>query len=130
MLKHFVVTRLGLCVYSEQWFAKMIGLFEAVTLASLVRQSSPAFIWLIVIDAHMPSNARDKIESLLRPHANFHLIAIDVTALRHVRHGSFDWVWDRCQEFILEGRLVDDPCEYVLTSVIDADDAWHRDTVE
>lgn len=129
MIKHFVITRLGLCVYSEHWFAMMIDLFEAVTLASLVNQSNSEFIWLIVIDAHMPSKARDKIEDLLRPYANFHLVPIDVTALRHVRQGCFDWVWSSCQEFILENGLVDDPYDYISTSLIDADDAWHRNTI-
>jgi hypothetical protein len=46
-----------------------------------------------------------------------------------VRQGSFDWVWDHCQEYILEEGLLDDPCDYVTTSVIDADDAWHREVI-
>ncbi len=129
MLKHFVVTRLGLGIYSEQWFAKMIDLFEAVTLASLVRQTSTEFIWLIVIDADMPSEARDRIASLLRPYPNYHLVPIDVTRLLRVRQGCFDWVWDHCQDFILERGLLDDPCDYIITSVIDADDAWHQDVI-
>ena len=106
MLKHFVITRLGLCVYSEQWFARMIDLFEAVTLPSLVRQTSTEFIWLIVIDADMPSKARHSIESLLSPYPNYHLVPIDVTQLLHVRQGCFDWVWDRCQEVVFWMILV------------------------
>jgi hypothetical protein len=128
-MKHFVVTRLGLCVYSEQWFARMIDLFESVTLSSLARQTSAKFIWLIVIDADMPPNARRRIEGLLRPYPNCHLVAIDVTRLMHVRQGCFDWVWDHCQDFLLEAGLVDDPCDYIITSVIDADDAWHREMI-
>jgi hypothetical protein len=129
MLKHVVITRLGLCVYSEHWFARMIDLFEAVTLPSLVRQTSTEFIWLVVIDADMPSTARDRVETLLSPYPNCHLVPIDVTQLLHVRQGCFDWVWDHCQEFILEGGFLDDPCDYIITSVIDADDAWHQDVV-
>jgi hypothetical protein len=129
MLKHFVVTRLGLCVYSEHWFERMIDLFEAVTLPSLVRQSSPEFIWLIVIDADMPPKARDRLERLLSSHPTFHLVPIDVTQLLHVRQGCFDWVWDHCQDFILEYRLLDDPSDYIVTSLIDADDAWHQDVI-
>ena len=129
MLKHFVITRLGLCVYSEQWFAKMIDLFEAITLASLVRQTSTEFIWLIVIDADIPSKARHRVESLLSSYPNCHLVRVNVTQLLRVRQGCFDWVWDHCQDFILEGGLLDDPCDYVITSLIDADDAWHQDVI-
>src|ERR1700687_123181 len=129
MLKHFVITRLGLCIYSERWFEKMIDLFEAVTLPSLIRQTSTEFIWLIVIDANMPSQARHRLESLLSSCPNYHLIPIDVTQLLHVRQGCFDWVWDHCQDFILGRDLLDEPCDYVITSLIDADDAWHRDVI-
>jgi hypothetical protein len=129
MLKHFVVTRLGLGIYSERWFAKMTDLFEAVTLPSLLQQTSRDFIWLIVIDADMPPRARDRIGSLVRSNRNFHLVSIDVTRLLRVRQGCFDWVWDHCQDFILEQGLLQDPHEYVITSLIDADDAWHRDAI-
>ena len=129
MLKHFVITRLGLCVYNERWFARMIDLFEAVTLASLVRQASTDFVWLIVVDADMPAEARRRIEGLLSPYPNYHLVPIDVTQLLRVRQGCFDWVWDRCQDFVLQGCLLDDPSDHIITSVIDADDAWHRDVI-
>lgn len=129
MLKHFIVTRLGLCVYSEDWFESNIDLFEAVTLPSLVRQSSTEFIWLIVIDANMPPQARGRLERLLSSYSNFHLVPIDVTQLLHVRQGCFDWVWDHCQDFILERVLLDDPYDYIVTSLIDADDAWHQDVI-
>src|SRR5439155_5864422 len=105
MLKHFVITRLGLCVYSEQWFARMIDLFEAVTLPSLVRQTSTDFIWLVVIDDYMPRTARHRLEELLSPHSNYHLVPIELTGLLFMRQGCFDWVWEHCQEFILEDRL-------------------------
>jgi Putative rhamnosyl transferase len=129
MLKHFVVTRLGLCVYSEDWFESSIDLFEALTLSSLARQSSAEFTWLIVIDADIPPQARDRLERLLSPHPNFHLVPVDVTRLLHVRQGCFDWVWDHCQDFILERGLLDDPFDYIVTSLIDADDAWHKDVI-
>jgi hypothetical protein len=129
MLKHFVVTRLGLAVYSQAWFDKMIGLFEAVTLSSLARQSSQHFVWLIAVSADMPPQARERIERLLRPYSNYHLIPIDLARLLHMRHGSFDWIWNVCQDYILDRELLDDPYEYVVTSLIDADDAWDRDVV-
>ena len=129
MPQHFVVTRIGLGVYDEGCLADMIDLFEIVTLPSLVGQTSQQFIWLVVIDAGMPVAARRRIEARLRPYPHFHVVAIDVTRLTHVRQGCFDWVWDCCQDHIMETGLIDDTGQYVVTSLIDADDAWHRDVV-
>jgi hypothetical protein len=128
-IKHFVITRIGLGIYNEQRLNKVIDLFEAVTLSSLANQSSQAFFSLIVIDAHMPAGARARIGALLAGRQNFFLVAIDVTRLIHVRAGCFDWVWDHCQDFVLKQDLLDDPNDYVITSNIDADDAWHRDVI-
>jgi Putative rhamnosyl transferase len=129
MLKHFVVTRLGLGVYSERRIADVVSLFEAVTLPSLAGQTSQDFLWLVVVDADMPAAASRQVERMLQPYSNFHLVTLDVTELTHVRHGCFDWVWDRCQDYILETSLLRDPPQYIITSVIDADDAWHHDVI-
>lgn len=128
-MRHFVLTRIGLGIYDEARLKKMIDLFEAVTLASLANQSSQEFFSLIVIDAHMPLGARTRLTTLLADRSNFFLVDIDVTQLIHVRIGCFDWVWDHCQDFILTTGLIDDPCEYIISSILDADDAWHRDVV-
>jgi len=129
MMRHFVITRIGLGIYDEARLTKMIDLFEAVTLASLVNQNSQEFFGLIVIDAHMPVRARTRINTLLADRSNFFLVDIDVTKLIHVRIGCFDWVWDHCQDFILTTGLIDDPGDYTISSILDADDAWHRDVV-
>ena len=70
MLKHFVITRLGLCVYSEQRLSAIIDLFEAITLPSLVRQTDQGFVWLLVVDAEIPP-AAPGVDDLLRAH-QFH----------------------------------------------------------
>ena len=127
--KHFVVTRLGVGIYDEARLMKLIELFEAVTLPSLLHQSSQEFIWLVGIDAAIPEVCRFKLEKLFRGHSHYHLVPIDVTNLLHVRVACFDWVWDCYQDFILETGLLEDPGDYVITSVIDADDAWHRDVI-
>jgi hypothetical protein len=128
-IKHFVITRIGLGIYNEVKLGKMIDLFEAVTLPSLANQASQEFISLIVIDAHMPPAARTSLEKLLDSRSNFFLVPIDVTRLVRVRIGCFDWVWDHCQDFILETGLLDDPRDYIISSILDADDAWHRDVI-
>jgi putative rhamnosyltransferase len=128
-MKHFVITRIGLGIYNEVRLTKMIHLFDAVTLSSLTKQSSQEFVSLVVIDANMPPAVRNRIENLLDGRLNFHIVPIDVTRLFQVHVGCFDWVWDHCQDFILQARLIDDPRDYVITSVLDADDAWHCDVV-
>jgi hypothetical protein len=128
-IKHFIVTRIGLGIYSEPRLNKVIDLFEAVTLASLANQSSQAFSSLIVVDAHMPAGARTKISTLLANRSKFFLVPIDVTRLIHVRAGCFDWIWEHCQDFILKNGLIDHPQDYIVSSILDADDAWHRDVV-
>ena len=128
-IKHFVVTRIGLGIYNEVKLRKMIDLFEAVTLSSLANQSSQEFFSLVIIDAHMPPAARMRIEKLLDGCSNSFLVSIDVTRLIQVRIGCFDWVWDHCQDFILETGLLDDPRDYIISSILDADDAWHRDVI-
>jgi Putative rhamnosyl transferase len=129
MLKHFLVIRLGLGVYYLPWYESRLSLFEAVTFASLRAQSSPHFTTLIVVDRNIPPPARRRLRDIVAAAANFHIVTLDVTELRHVRHGSWDFVWDRCQDYLLAEHLVADPFEYVITSILDDDDAWHRDTV-
>src|ERR1700719_1905203 len=115
-MKHFVITRIGLGLYNEAKLNRMIDLFEAVTLSSLANQTDQEFVCLIVLDAHMPASARNKIDQLVDGHSNFFLVSIDVTQLVQVHIGCFDWLWDQCQDFILAAGLVDDPRDYIITS--------------
>jgi hypothetical protein len=128
-IKHFVITRIGLGIYDESRLNKMIDLFEAVTLSSLAHQTNQEFVCLIVLDAHMPVAASNRIEKLIDGRSNFFPVPIDVTQLIWVHIGCFDWVWDQCQEFILAAELIDDLHDYIITSILDADDAWHREVV-
>jgi hypothetical protein len=128
MIKHFVVTRFGLGVYSSHWHERMIDLLEFTTYASLANQASRDFIWLVAVDSQMPASARARMAALFaQPH--FHLVPIEVSQVRRMHHGSFDWVWDHCADYILERQLVTDPSQYVITSLIDADDAWDREAI-
>lgn len=129
MLPHFVITRIGLGVYSEAWYARIIDIFQAITFPSLMHQTSQNFDWMIAIDAGMPAAARRRLDEILAHRTNYHVVVIDLTALRHLRLGGFDWVFDHCRDYILAHELVPDPTDYVITSLIDADDAWHCDTI-
>ena len=129
MLKHFIVTRIGLGVYNEQWYERALDAFEAITFPSLSRQTSQNFIWLLTVDSEMPAIARQRLEKLVGAHPNYHIVPIDLMQFRGLRHGSHDWVFEPCHDYVLETRLLTDPTEYVVTSMIDADDAWRVDVV-
>jgi len=128
-LPHFVVTRLGIGIRNEDWFRSALGLFEAVTFPSLGAQSCPDFASLIIVGHDMPAGARSRLDRLIGGRPNFHIVPIDLLQMHRVRHGCFDYVWDCCQEYLLGNGLIADPFAYVTTAVLDADDAWHRETV-
>lgn len=127
--KHFVVTRFGLGIYSEQWFERMAALLLAVTAPSVSRQTSQAFHWLILVDVALTGAPRRALDELAATHPNFHIVTMDVTRMTFMRLGGWDWVWEPCHQYILAHGLVEDPCEYVVTSNIDADDAWACDYI-
>lgn len=129
MLPHFVVTRLGIGIHSESWYESAIPLFEAVTFASLEAQTSQDFTSLIIVDHEMPMSARAHLTRIVDGRRNFHIVPIDLTRMSQVRQGCFDYVWDCCQDYLLQHGLITDPFAYVITSVLDGDDAWHRETV-
>lgn len=129
MVQHFVITRVGIGIHQPSWFDGALSLFEAITFPSLVGQSSQDFTSLLIVDHQMPSQARERLERLVGGFSNFHIVPIDLTNMNSARQGCFDYVWDRCQDYLLARQIVLDPFEYVITSVLDGDDALHRDTV-
>jgi hypothetical protein len=129
-LQHFILTKFGFGVQNENWYDGVLSLFEAVTYPSLCAQTSQKFTWLIVVDAQIPRPAVSRLRQIVGRARNIHIVPLDLTNLRHVRHGCFDFIWDRCQDYIIEHRLLTEPSDYVVTSAIDSDDALHRNTVE
>jgi hypothetical protein len=128
-LPHFAITRLGIGIHNEDWFQSALGLFDAVTLPSLRTQSSTDFTALLIVGHDMPSAARARLDDIVGRQRNIHIVPINLLDMRHVRQGCFDYVWECCQDYLLAKRLVTDPFSYITTSVLDGDDAWHRDTV-
>ena len=43
--------------------------------------------------------------------------------------GELSWIFEPCRNYLLERCLITDPTEFILTSAINSDDAWHRDFV-
>ena len=128
-LQHFVVTRLGIGIHNEDWYRSTLGLFEAITFPSLCAQSCADFASLLIVDHDMPGSARARLSEIVGDRQNFHVVPLNLIEMNSVRQGCFDYVWDRCQDYLLANRLVTDPFDYIITSVLDGDDAWHRETV-
>lgn len=127
-MQHIVMTRLGTGIYRQSWYDSAISLFQAVTLPSVKAQRFERFIWLVVVDHAMPQAARARLAGLLDDE-RFHLVPIDLTRLPVIRYASAQHIWDRCRDYLFAQRLVTDPFDYIATSGIDADDAWHVDTL-
>ncbi len=121
------MTRIGIGIYDANRLHKMISLFEAVTLNSIQNQKEKNFYHLIVVDSNIPEKCLLTLNQLIKDHQNTFIVSVDVTQLTNVHTGSFDWVWDKCQHFILKNELIDYVDEYVITSNLDADDAWRID---
>ncbi len=126
---HFVLARIGLGCFNEHWYRRAVDVFESVTFSSLASQDSQDFRFLIVIDAAMQDTPRRQLESIVAGQPNFYLVDIDVTRLTSMRLGGHDWIYQPCREFMIRHGLITDPSEYIVTSAIDADDAWRRDHV-
>ena len=92
------------------------------------RKPTRAFIALIVVDQQIPKPALSRLRDIIANAPNLHIVELDLTNLQQVRHGSWDFVWDHCQDYIIEQNLLSDPFEYIITSILDDDDAWHRGT--
>jgi hypothetical protein len=127
--RHFVITRLGLGVYNGRWYDYALKAFEAITFPSVSRQTRQDFFWLLTVDSQMPPDARRRLENLLEKHPNYHIVPVDLMQVRGLRHGGTDWLFESCQDYVLQSRLLTDPTDYVITSRIDADDAWSLEVI-
>lgn len=129
MLKHFVFTRFGIGIYSEAWHEHRLDLFEAITLPSMLQQSSKGFAWLVAIDSNMPPRSRARLGRLLQVAPHFHMVPIDITCMTNIMAGGFASQFDYCRDYMTACGLVEDMNEFVITSRIDDDDAWNSDVV-
>lgn len=129
-LPFFVICRLGIGVYDAVRLDKMIDIFEIVTLPSVLNQTNQNFQFLIVTDAHMPAANFARLNSLIDAFANIHLIKLHIDELVDMQIGGFGYIWTACQTHILKHNLLRDVSEFMVTSILDADDAIHKDTIE
>jgi len=129
MFHHLLITRFGIGVRTPSWYEYKLSLFEAITLPSICSQRREGLFWLIVIDSRIPSESLLALQAIVEAHSFIHLVSIDVYNQPRMIHGGFAWVYEQCQTYLLSEGLIEDPTAYVITSLIDDDDAWNRDTV-
>lgn len=125
-----IVCRFGIGIYDEARLHKLLDVFEIVTFPSLLNQSDQSYTLLMAVDSRVPSDVLNRIRELFKDRSNFKLVLLDVTEITNVQVGNFSWVWDQCQNYILAHKLIQDESEFIISSILDADDGWHRETVQ
>lgn len=116
---HILVTRVGIGIYDEAWFDYRLSLFEAITVPSMVSQSSQDFTWMLVVDEEMPAPARRRLDQVIAHVDNALVTPVEFktdlvgTIVRTARE-----------------RATEAGATYVVTSRLDDDDALRLDAFE
>ena len=125
-MKHFLVTRFNLknpnwknlkngdLVLTEKWLDHRFKLFETYCLPSVKNQKNKNFNWCLFFDNQTPEKYKNKIESLIQEHSNFHIIYID----------GFLELEKSLKQFIKKSITPND--EYIITTRLDNDDIIHE----
>jgi hypothetical protein len=127
---HVLITRYGIGVTNADWYAYKINLFRSITLPSISCQAREKFFWTIVIDADIPSQSLAELRDAVDAYPFIHLVTLEVGSQPRLVHGGFPDVYEHCQQYLLAHGLIEDPTEYVITSLIDDDDAWNMKVVD
>ncbi len=127
--QHLIVTRHGIGVRRPSWYETRPGLLQAVTLPSIACQARPGLFWLIVIDADIPQTSLDALNKAVCAFSFIHLVRVDPAAFSGMVQGGFSWIWNACRDYVLTQGIVEDVSKFVITSIIDDDDAWRGSVV-
>jgi hypothetical protein len=112
-----IVTRYGKGIKDERWFRHREHLFGPLPVASMLAQTDGAFVWLIHIDADMPTSAREQLDAAVRPLGE----RVILNTTDRYNNGTLASL-GKSLGLERDGLL--------LTGRIDDDDAWHVDTVK
>jgi hypothetical protein len=126
-LPFIVFTRFGLGIEWDAYYESRLALFEAITLPSLAQQTNSSFLWIILADARAPDWTLRRLAELLYKLKNAYLISVDTETSISMRVGAMAGLHDIGTEILLREGIVKDVGAYYLTTIIDDDDAWHRD---
>lgn len=128
--QHFIITRFNLTnetwnydknnvkVLDETWLNKRYKLFEKYCFPSLLHQKEKEFIWLVYFDINTPENYKKKNAKYAKIFPNF----------TPVYKNNFEhFTSDLCTDI---RKLIAADTEYIITSRIDNDDAFHCDAIK
>ena len=128
--QHFIITRFNLTnetwnydknnvkVLDETWLNKRYKLFENYCFPSLLNQKEKEFIWLVYFDINTPENYKKENEKYARIFPNFTPV---------YKNNFKHFTSDLCSDI---RKLIAEDTEYIITSRIDNDDAFHCDAIK
>jgi len=120
--KHYITTRFNLGLYNpkagwrlpirlspDEWMEHRINLFTTFTLPSVMAQTCQDFTWLVVADDRTPDVYKDFFAGIRYPNIRFIYtdLSVTLTLCRNIPPGDYT----------------------LITTRIDNDDAFHKDTV-
>ena len=116
---HFVVMRYGIGILDEKWLEHRLKLFQAITLPSLLAQTSSQFFLCIQVDKNIPEHYYNEMKRLTEGISN---VTIRKLELHADRRQDFQEFIDRIQE---ECKF-----DYIISTRMDDDDALTSNTFE
>ena len=136
--KHFVITLFNLQLWTKDkknistrtstWLEKRLELFETYCFPSLKAQTEPNFVWLCLFDENTPLQVKEKIRVYRERLSSFYPCFLSAEE-------SSDFLWGTegqesgfVKKYIRPFLNGDE--EYIITTNIDNDDAFHRETIE
>ena len=132
MFKHFILTRFnikydGIASYdknkmpvqTEEWLERRFLLFEKYCLPSIIKQSCKNFIWFVLFSSDTPEQFVKKIKDYEMQFPLFRPLFLET--------GSHDCIKKTINNVLTSYINTED--QYVITSRIDNDDAFHSDMI-
>lgn len=123
-LLHVVATRMFTTLAADhtiEWLERRLDIFETFTLPSLTSQSCQDFTWILLVSADLPLVIFSKLKTMVKPYANIYILAVRVADLHD--QAEYQEVFS---DFIQQHKFKYD---FLLSSRIDGDDAWHKNYV-
>lgn len=124
--KHFVITRMNVDWQisrprsdrnEPEFLSRRFALFEQICLPSIAAQTNRDFIWLMLLDAALPTQFRQRVEKYC-----------SIAQLVPVYIKSRETLLDSVRQVVREHT--DQDCKYLITTSLDSDDAISKDFLQ
>jgi len=134
LFKHFILTRFNLVdwagyevsydyVNSDEYLSERFRLFDVYCFPSMSNQSNKNFTWFLLFNDKLPDKWRKKLEEYKRIFPN-----MEFRYMSSIPYGKWQEILNR---FVLsELKSLENQPQYLLTTRIDNDDAFHMSFVD